>query len=73
MVKKGPIVTGNDPRAGFPRRHVGSKVAVSQLRRSQPAMSLKDAKGWRGAFAFDPIAQGDGAASFYDAMIQEYQ
>lgn len=32
-----------------------------------------NAKGWHGAFAFDAIAHGDGAISFYDAIVQEYQ
>lgn len=34
---------------------------------------LMNAGGWRGAFAFDAIARGYGASSFYDGMIQEYQ
>lgn len=34
---------------------------------------MMNAAGWRGVFAIDAIAHGDGPTSFYDCMIQEFQ
>lgn len=34
---------------------------------------MMNAHGWRGVFAFDAIAHGDGPASFPDFLVQEFQ